>query len=53
VLVAVSDAGRELLRDDRRRRDAWLSCRLRELSPGELEILERAAPILERLAQAE
>src|SRR5512135_1701684 len=30
-LVTLTDAGRELLAEDRRRREAWLACRLREL----------------------
>ena len=53
VYVELSDSGRELLRADRRRRDAWLSQHLSALSPDELELLHRVAPILERLAQAE
>ena len=53
ALVQLSDAGRELLRGDRRRRDAWLSQRLTGLSPDEVELLHKIAPILERLAQAE
>ena len=53
VFVQLSDAGREMLRGDRRRRDAWLSQRLGMLSPDEVELLHRVAPILERLAQAE
>lgn len=52
ALVAVSDTGRALLREDRRRRDAWLANRLRELSPEELALLRAAAPVLERLAIA-
>ena len=35
---------------DRRRRDAWLACRLRELTPDERAVLREAAPILERLS---
>ena len=45
-------AGVHLLTEDRRRRDAWLACRLRELSPAERDVLRAAAPILERWAQA-
>ena len=52
VLVALTDAGAELLADDRRRRDAWLAQRLRELTADERDLLRRAAPILERLAIA-
>ncbi len=53
VFVELSDAGRELLRGDRRRRDAWLSQRMCALTAEEVELLRRVAPILERLAQSE
>jgi DNA-binding MarR family transcriptional regulator len=53
VLVSISDLGRATLLADRRRRDAWLSQRLRELSPHERAVLREAAPILERLAISE
>jgi DNA-binding MarR family transcriptional regulator len=52
VLVAVSPAGRDLLRDDRRRRDAWLAQRMRDLSPEDVETLRRAAAVLGRLADS-
>jgi DNA-binding MarR family transcriptional regulator len=51
VVVALSDKGIETLTADRRRRDAWLAQRLRELSVEERTVLRQAAPILERLAQ--
>ncbi len=50
VVVALTDAGRETLLADRRRRDAWLARRLRELTPHERAVLREAAPILERLS---
>ncbi len=50
VLLAASPAGAALLREDRRRRDAWLAQRLRELEPEEVAVLARAARILDRLA---
>lgn len=52
VLVRLAGAGADLLAAERRRRDAWLACRLRELSPEERAVLRRAAPILERLSNA-
>jgi DNA-binding MarR family transcriptional regulator len=52
VVVALSEKGRETLANDRRRRDAWLAQRLRELTPEERSVLREAAPIIERLAQA-
>ena len=51
VVVALSEKGKQTLADDRRRRDAWLAQRLRELTPEERSVLREAAPILERLAQ--
>lgn len=50
VLLAASPAGVDLLREDRRRRDAWLSQRLRELDPADRDVLRRAAEVLDRLA---
>lgn len=52
VLVAVSADGRAMLRDDRRRRDAWLSQRMRDLDPADLEALRRAAAVLDRIADS-
>lgn len=52
VLVALADKGRDTLTADRRRRDAWLVMRLRELTPHERSVLRQAVPIIERLAHA-
>jgi DNA-binding MarR family transcriptional regulator len=52
VLMRVTAAGRELLREERRRKEAWLSQRLRELTPEERAILRKAAPILDKLSKA-
>jgi DNA-binding MarR family transcriptional regulator len=52
VVVRLSDKGRELLAAERRRRDAWLACRLRELTADERAVLRKAAPILEKLSNA-
>src|SRR3954465_9946995 len=35
VMLAVSPAGQELLKEDRRRRDVWLAKRLQDLDPEE------------------
>ena len=51
VVVALSEKGRQTITNDRRRRDAWLAQRLRELTPAERTVLRQAAPIIERLAQ--
>jgi DNA-binding MarR family transcriptional regulator len=50
-LVAITPAGRELLDRVRTRKDAYLSRRLRELTPDERATLDRAAAILERLLE--
>ena len=52
VVVALSDKGLATLAADRRRRDAWLAQRLRELTADERAVLRQAAPIIERLAHA-
>jgi DNA-binding MarR family transcriptional regulator len=52
VVLKVTDKGRELLKEQRRRKQAWLSQRLGELTPEEQAILRQAAPILEKLSRA-
>lgn len=52
VVIALSPVGVATLTADRRRRDAWLAQRLRELSVEDRAVLRAAAPILEKLAQA-
>jgi DNA-binding MarR family transcriptional regulator len=50
VIVRLTAEASALLAVDRRRRDAWLARRVRELTPDEHETLRRAAPVLEKLA---
>lgn len=50
VVVALSEQGEQTIAADRKRRDAWLAQRLRELTPDERSMLRQAAPIIERLA---
>src|SRR3954454_16630483 len=52
VVVAPSPLGRALLADDRRRKDAWLSNRLRSLSPDDVRTLAAALPLLEELSRS-
>ena len=52
-LVAVNAAGRERLRRLRGRKNAYLARRMRELAPEEVETLERAAEILDRMREGE
>lgn len=53
VMVVLTDRGRETLLADRRRRDAWLAQKLTDITAAEREALRTAAPILDRLAQAD
>jgi len=53
ALVSVTPAGRALLRRLRKRKNAYLARRLRELDAAEVATLERAAGILERLLDEE
>ena len=50
VLLAVSPPGAALLREDRRRREAWLARQLAELEPTERTVLQQATAVLDRLA---
>ncbi|MBO0713753.1 MAG: MarR family transcriptional regulator [Acidimicrobiales bacterium] len=52
AVVALSETGSAMMKNDRKRRDAWLSKRLVELGPEEQAILTQAAPLLEQLAGA-
>ncbi|RCV54883.1 MarR family transcriptional regulator [Marinitenerispora sediminis] len=51
-LVELTEEGVQLVRADQRRREAWLTQRLRELTPEEKATLRKAAEILERLSQS-
>lgn len=50
VVLTVLEPGTALLREDRRRRDAWLSRQLQELAPADLELLRSAVEVLDGLA---
>ena len=52
VVVSLTGLADEVIVDSRRRKEAWLNHRLRELTPAERQILRQAAPILDRLSQA-
>jgi DNA-binding MarR family transcriptional regulator len=53
VLVDLSEKGSAVLAADRRRRDAWLAQRLRDLTPEERDVLRKAVPLIDRLANTE
>ena len=52
VIVGLNDAARALLTEDRRRRNAWLTLRLGDLTDDDRELLRRVAPLLDRLASS-
>lgn len=49
VLLRASDAGGAIIRETKRRRDAWLAKRFAALTPDERETLAKATTILGRL----
>jgi DNA-binding MarR family transcriptional regulator len=51
AFVEATPEGRALVEQIRRRRDAYLARRLRSFSADERALLERAAPLLERLIE--
>jgi DNA-binding MarR family transcriptional regulator len=53
ALVSVNAAGRERLRRVRGRKNAYLARRMRDLTDEEVETLERAAEILDRMREGE
>lgn len=50
VLIELTDVAREVIENDRRRRDAWLAMRLAALEPGQRDLLRQVAPLLDELA---
>ena len=50
VVVRLTEAGAREVAETRRRRDAWLTQQLSQLTPDERETLARAADILNRIA---
>jgi DNA-binding MarR family transcriptional regulator len=52
VVVTVTPEGAKLLKEDRRRREAWLAQRLAELSPEDRDLLHRAAEVIDRLGRS-
>jgi DNA-binding MarR family transcriptional regulator len=51
-LVSLTEPGRQILLDNRRRRDEWLARRLAELTPAERQVLGKAIVILEKVNHA-
>jgi len=50
-LVALTDSGRQVLLENRRRRDEWLAVRIAALDPAEREVLRRAVGVLHKVDQ--
>ncbi|MFI6295790.1 MarR family winged helix-turn-helix transcriptional regulator [Nonomuraea sp. NPDC050790] len=51
VTVSVTEPALKLLKEERRQKEAWLTQRLKELTPEERAVLRQAAPILEKLSK--
>ncbi|WP_406311635.1 MarR family transcriptional regulator [Streptosporangium sp. NBC_01639] len=51
VTVNVTEQGSTLLKEERRRKEAWLTQRLKELTAEERTVLRQAAPLLEKLSR--
>jgi len=52
TVVRMTEAGQARTATDRKRRDAWLAHRLRELTPEERAQLREILPVLEKLARS-
>lgn len=52
VLIEITDAGAELVRETKRRREAWFNRQLSTLDADERSAIYAAAPILGRLADS-
>jgi DNA-binding MarR family transcriptional regulator len=50
-LVSLTADATALLKEDRRRRDAWLAQRLAELTQEERDLLRAAVPLLDRITR--
>lgn len=50
-LVTLTPTAKDLLKADRRQREAWLAKRLAELTQDERDLLRAAAPVIEKLSR--
>jgi DNA-binding MarR family transcriptional regulator len=53
VIVQLTDAGKQLCRDEVRMREAWLSRRVAELEPEDREVLRRAVEVINAMVESE
>jgi DNA-binding MarR family transcriptional regulator len=51
VVLTATEAGLALMRETRKRRDAWLAQRVVKLSPEQRRVLAEAAVIMKELAE--
>ncbi|SCL37347.1 DNA-binding transcriptional regulator, MarR family [Micromonospora pallida] len=51
VILTVTDGGQAVLDQFERARDGWLATRLADLTEEDLDVLDRAAEILQRIAR--
>ena len=52
VVLTVTERGRSLMRETRKRRDAWLAQRIVKLSPDQRRVLTEAVDIMKELADS-
>jgi DNA-binding MarR family transcriptional regulator len=52
-VIAITEAGRAIVLEDRRRRAAWLAQRFATLSPEEQQQIAKALPIIERIGESD
>src|SRR5690554_5909330 len=52
ILLSITDAGVDIVKETKRRRAAWLSTRLQKLDPEQRKLLDTVAPILRELADS-
>ncbi len=50
TLITITEAASRMIREDRRRKEAWLARRLAEFTPEQRQALHEAAPVLDLLA---
>jgi DNA-binding MarR family transcriptional regulator len=51
AIIAITEAGIDLLESERRSRDLWLTQQLTRLTPEERALLRKIVPVLDKLAE--
>jgi DNA-binding MarR family transcriptional regulator len=52
VIVELTDAGKQLCRDEVRMREAWLTRRVAELAPEDRDVLRRAVEVINGMVES-